>query len=193
MKCGATLILAAALLCGIAAPAALAQDGHSGGSGGQNEVAPMGQHAPAQTGQQEFYQPGSETTSSIDLQPIIPRETFERLGGMEPNESAGRSASVPVSELVNKNLVNRRGEQLGTVDRVVKQGGRTFAILGNGEELGLGDHVVAIPLDRIAENLRNNDLLMRGMSREDIQQIPRMDLSDAQTLEPSQRVELRRQ
>jgi hypothetical protein len=107
--------------------------------------------------------------------------------GEEPVE-AGQPTSVAASEIIGRNVVNSADEDLGEVERLVQVNQRLYAVLAEGGFLGLGEREVALPLD--AMSIRGDELLLRGMTDEDIEALPEFDMSTAEDYAADEQVEI---
>lgn len=73
----------------------------------------------------------------------------------EASASAGKAdkgmARMTAAELGGKAVVNRNGEEIGEVERVVRRNedGRHFAVISVGGFLGIGDRQVLVPLEEL--------------------------------------------
>lgn len=132
---------------------------------------------------------GREQTASIDRR-SVPEEARRMLQGDGREEAEGRTWRILVSEIVGRDVVNRRGEELGTVDRVIRSNDRLYVVLEHGGFLGLGEDEVAVPLDRISSVQGDDQLLMRGMSEEDIEAMPNISSETGTELRANMRVEI---
>jgi hypothetical protein len=122
----------------------------------------------------------------------LPETTIKRLGQFDPNQPAGEMASIQVSQIVDKDIVNRQGEEIGSVERVVTRNDRHYVVLSQGGVLGLGDREVALPLDRLSTSAENQDqLILLGMTEDDLAELPEFDMNAAQEVQPNQSVEIR--
>jgi hypothetical protein len=100
-------------------------------------------------------------------------------------------SAIQVGDIVNRDVINRRGEELGSIERVVTRNNRHYVVLSHGGFLGLGEREVALPLDRLSLAPQGRDeLIMRGMSEEDLEELPRFDMNSAQELRQNQSVEI---
>jgi sporulation protein YlmC with PRC-barrel domain len=82
-------------------------------------------------------------------------------------------ADVRVSDLVGLDVLSASGEDVGEIDRLVAGGGQLMAIVGVGGFLGLGEHSVAIPLDRF--EMVGDDLLLNTVTEEELESLPEYD------------------
>lgn len=89
---------------------------------------------------------------------------------------AGRA--IVASELMDMNLYNARGDELGDVERVVVgTRGDHHIVIGAGGFLGIGERDVAIPLDRVA--VRGDRLVIRGVTEDQIRTMPAFERNAA--------------
>ncbi|UIJ73357.1 PRC-barrel domain-containing protein [Aurantimonas sp. HBX-1] len=107
--------------------------------------------------------------------------------GDEPIE-AGEPTTVVASEIIGRNVVNAADEDLGEVERLVFVDQRIYAVLAEGGFLGLGEREVALPLD--AMSIRGDELLLRGMTEEDIEALPEFDTTNAPAYAADEEVEI---
>ena len=83
-------------------------------------------------------------------------------------------AESRVSDLVGMNVLSTNGNDVGEIDRLIRTaGGELAAVVGVGGFLGLGEHDVAIPLDRFA--MANDGLMLEGLTEEELQTMPEWD------------------
>ena len=82
-------------------------------------------------------------------------------------------AESRVSDLVGMNVLSTADNDVGEVDRLIRVGGELMAIVGVGGFLGLGEHDVAIPLDRFA--MGEDGLILEGVSEEELEAMPEWD------------------
>ncbi|ASY63521.1 hypothetical protein SJ05684_c20800 [Sinorhizobium sojae CCBAU 05684] len=132
---------------------------------------------------------GREQTASIERRQMTD-EARRMLRGDDREQAEGRTWRILVSDLVGRDVVNRRGEELGRVDRVIRSNDRLYVVLEHGGFLGLGEDEVAVPLDRISSVRGDDQLLMRGMSEEDIEAMPNISSETGTELRTNMQVEI---
>ena len=89
-------------------------------------------------------------------------------------------------------VVNRQGEEIGRIERVVTRNDRQYAVLASGGILGLGEQEVALPLDRLSMSAENKDrFVLLGMTEDDLAELPDFDMNSVRQVEPNQSVEIR--
>ncbi len=91
--------------------------------------------------------------------------------------AAGETAAtqVKVDRLTNMSVYNERGQNLGDVDQVIadKSGHKTYVVLAHGGFLGLFEDEVALPTGRLT--LRNDRLVVSGMTEKDVENMQDWD------------------
>lgn len=128
--------------------------------------------------------PPPDATS--EQQQAVDTDRANRLLSPDQRMEAGRPLEYEAADLSGRELRNARGEELGTVDRVVVSGDRQYLVLTEGGFLGFGEREVAIPLDSVS--VIEGRLVMRGMSQEDIEAMPEFDSAGAQPVGQDERV-----
>lgn len=129
----------------------------------------------------------AQQTASVEGE----NERYERL---RMDENLASTTTQPrgylVSSIVGRDVENGRGEELGSIERVILSGERAYAVLAHGGFLGLGEREVALPLDSMILRDGEEEIIMRGMTEEDIEAMPRFDASAGEELADDQEVEL---
>ena len=104
-------------------------------------------------------------------------------------EMAGEASPVNISDIEGMDVVNARDEDLGTVGRVVKNGNDTYVIIEHGGWFfGLNDKEVAFPVDDVV--ISDDQLLLRGLSEEQIAAMPDYDYESEVELASEEQVEM---
>jgi hypothetical protein len=85
----------------------------------------------------------------------------------------GAFAQIPVAVIVGMNVRDGAGESLGDVEQLVSFDGEPNAILGIGGFLGLGQHEVAVPLNRF--ELTEDGLVLPDATREELEAMQEWD------------------
>lgn len=85
-----------------------------------------------------------------------------------------------VEELMGTGVVNDAGENIGEIDNFGLSGDTLVAIIGVGGFLGMGEHQVAVPIDQLSFN--GDQLVLSGVTREDLEAMPEYDEQEAPTL-----------
>jgi sporulation protein YlmC with PRC-barrel domain len=83
----------------------------------------------------------------------------------------GAARQFSVNQLEDMKVYNTSGNQLGEVEDVlVGPNSQTFLVVAYGGFLGLGEHRVAMPLDRF--QLQNDRLVGAGMTEDQLKALP---------------------
>ena len=117
-----------------------------------------------------------------------PREAF----AADPSDVAydgSPTSRIRVADLDGFGVINGRGEDLGEVERVVRNGQDTYVIVEHGGWFfGLNDKEVAFPVENIL--VRGEQVVLRGMTEEQIAQMPDYDYANEVNLGGSDEVEV---
>ncbi len=158
--------------------------GATGGTpGAAPDTAPGAAGAQGQT--DAVNQPGSTATGQT---PQIVEDLDVTLGQSGEPMEPGQMQPYNVADLVGQTVVNGQGQELGTVERVVDRNGRDYVVLARGGLLGFGEREVGLPLDSIS--VVDGRLLMRGLSEQDLQEMPEFTSQGAREYGQSDRVEI---
>ena len=95
-------------------------------------------------------------------------------------------ADRDVQELIGMDVLSTNGEDVGEVDRFARIGDQLVAIVGIGGFLGMGEHNVALQLDRMM--MQNDALVVQGYTEEQLKALPEFDESQARYLESGTRL-----
>ena len=99
------------------------------------------------------------------------------------------SSRVRVADLDGYGVINGRGEDLGEVGRVVRNGQNAYLIVEHGGWFfGLNDKEVAFPLENVM--VRGEQVVLRGMTEEQIEQMPDYDYANEVNLEADEEVDV---
>jgi sporulation protein YlmC with PRC-barrel domain len=90
-------------------------------------------------------------------------------GSVQPAANP-QTRNIRVSELDDMDVYNRKGEELGEIERVVMStaDNKRYLIVAHGGFLGLGEDRVAFPVERFAIGA-NNRLILQGVTEQDIE------------------------
>jgi sporulation protein YlmC with PRC-barrel domain len=94
--------------------------------------------------------------------------------------TAGRAntRAMAASQLVDMDVYNLRGEQLGDVKRVMMgSGNQLYIIIGHGGFLGLGEKEILLPMERV--QLRDDRLVVQGIDDDSIRRMPAFNAGTA--------------
>jgi len=127
--------------------------------------------------------------SDSDVEQLDPQEAFAR--GGDTTLDGGSDSEFTVGDLNGMDVNNARGEQLGEIDRIVRNGNDTYLVLAHGGWFfGLNDKEVALPIRDIT--IRGDEVVLRGLSEEQIDSMPDYDYDNDIALEVDDEVTLRR-
>ena len=129
-----------------------------------------------------------EAMAVTDVEQRDPSDAFLA----DPSDAAydgSPSAAITVRELDGMDVINGRGEELGNVERVVRNGADTYVIVEHGGWFfGLNDKEVAFPVANVM--VRGGEMVLRGMTEEQIQAMPDYDYANEVDLGTDESVEL---
>ena len=92
----------------------------------------------------------------------------------------GAFAETRVSELVGMNVLSTTGEDVGEIDNLIRNGQEILAIVGVGGFLGLGEHSVAIPLDRFS--IADEQMILDELTETELEAMPEWDASQGEVV-----------
>ena len=100
----------------------------------------------------------------------------------ESPATAGSSGNiVRGSKIVGAKLFNTKGEQMGTIDDVLvnpKTGKVSYAVLGAGGFLGLGDKKTIVPRSIVQQDQQNPEAFVTTTEKQRLQQAPNFQGED---------------
>ncbi|WP_417308179.1 PRC-barrel domain-containing protein [Devosia sp.] len=105
----------------------------------------------------------------------------------DPEAEVNRQA-YSAETLMDVEVVGADGDEIGEIEDIVMRGGQTYVIVGNGGFFGIGEKEVALPLSDMV--LRGDQLVMRAITEDDVEQMEDVDVSDFQTVEGNQTVDV---
>ena len=123
------------------------------------------------------------------------QQTGQGQAGMQQQAGQkGQMIQKRVSELTGKQVVNRQGEQVGDIDKIVRQGqgGQPQAVISVGGFLGMGDKEVAVPLDRLSMQEDKIVLPQEMASKSALERQPEWRKDQYQEIADSEQVQIER-
>ncbi|HEY8565895.1 MAG TPA: PRC-barrel domain-containing protein [Beijerinckiaceae bacterium] len=103
--------------------------------------------------------------------PVVANTAVPNPHGSGPATAQVERRSVPTDQLANLEVVNAKGDRIGTVKRLVRvQDGATQVIVGHGGFLGLGEKEIAVPAERLA--LHGGKLMLPDANDEALRALP---------------------
>ncbi|HEV7291257.1 MAG TPA: PRC-barrel domain-containing protein [Devosia sp.] len=100
---------------------------------------------------------------------------------------AGQPMQYNASDLAGRNLTTANGQALGSVDRVVDQGGTYYVVVTDGSAFGMQGEA-GLPLENIS--VQNGELVFRGLTEQQLGTVTEFDPAGAQPLGATDRVEI---
>jgi hypothetical protein len=172
-----------------------AAQGQQQAAQGQQRAAQGEQQAAAATQQQgEQSQAGQAAEgqqSEGALARMSPEETSQLLGVTEGTEiGQGELVQVTADDLVGREVVTLRGEEVGDLDGFAQAGGQLYAIVAHGGFLGIGQDQIAVPAERIA--VQGDQVLLLGLTEEQLQEMPSYDFNSDQEMAGTEVLEIGR-
>ena len=136
-------------------------------------------------------QPLTSDTEEVTAQRADQRDPREAFAA-DPSDVAydgSPTSAITVSDLDGMEVINGRGENLGEVERVVRNGPDAYLIMEHGGWFfGLNDKEVAFPLDNVM--VRGEQVVLRGMTEEQIEQMPDYDFNNETNLGASDQIDV---
>ena len=79
-----------------------------------------------------------------------------------------------VSKLMGDEVKNDKGEDIGKIDDfiITRDDKQMFAVLEVGGFLGMGGHLIAVPLDSLELKGANGEIVLKGASKEKLKEVP---------------------
>lgn len=98
------------------------------------------------------------------------------------------AADMQISSLIGSNVVSQEGNDVGEIDNFVEANGEVMAVIGIGGFLGLGEHDVAIALDRLTVNESNAEgepieFMVSGHTEDELKEMQEFDAASATTID----------
>jgi hypothetical protein len=82
-------------------------------------------------------------------------------------------AGLNVIDVIGMDVRSERGEDVGEIDNIGRRGDVVVAIVGVGGFLGLGEHMVALPIDRL--QVRGDEIILPTISEQELKAMPEYD------------------
>lgn len=83
------------------------------------------------------------------------------------------AVGLQASKLIGMDVRNSQGEKIGTIDDLlILPRARAFAILQVGGFLGIGGHLVAVPLDSLTITAGGSRASLRGATKDALRKLP---------------------
>ena len=139
---------------------------------------------------------GSVAAISLAASPAIAQDTATQPSEQQQTGASERSydsvygdnfaglGDRTIDELVGTELVNDAGESIGEIDNFGLAGDQIVAIVGIGGFLGMGEHMVAMPIERLSYD--GEQLVISDVTREELEALPEYDESQTQAFASDQ-------
>lgn len=108
-------------------------------------------------------------------------------GATTETEMVDGFSGMTVADVVGQRVVEANGEDVGTVNHVIENGGETEVVIGMGGFLGIGRHDVAVPLEQLTQGA-DGTLQLSGTTQEELKLMPEVDLNAVTTLSDDQSI-----
>ena len=147
-------------------------------SGDPKVMVSMVDQAPAGSNAQKQSLAGSEQrdpSKELSLRSQIPDSATEE--------------SVKVNALADMDVVNAKGKELGSVDRVVKNGSETFVIVQHGGWfLGLNGKEIALPIEDTF--IKQEQVVLKGLTQQQIEKLPEYSYENEVSLKENEAIDV---
>lgn len=152
------LAISACVLPFVVAPAAFAQTSQPGTPPSTTAPAPGGAPTPAAPGAAPGMPGAAPGTRAAPARTAPPTQTI--------------SGTSVKKQFMGKSVYNEKNVKIGDIDDVVlgTDGKVSTLVVGAGGFLGMGEHDVAIPFDKIKES--NNKLVLEGYTKDQLKAMP---------------------
>ncbi len=136
-------------------------------------------------------QAAADGDRTASIQPDgMTEQAYDALRG--DGQMDGTASAIPVGDLVGRGVTNTMGQELGQVERVVTNGNRAYLVVSGGGTIDMGDREIALPIDRIILVGDDEQLILQGLSEEDLQAMPRWNTDSGQELGAADQVNILR-
>ncbi|HBZ44321.1 MAG TPA: hypothetical protein DEO85_09770 [Maritimibacter sp.] len=110
----------------------------------------------------------------------------EGSASIDPDMAA--AADMQISALIGLNVVSQTGNDVGEIDNFVQANGEIMAVIGIGGFLGLGEHDIAIGIDRLTVNQSNEEgepteFMISGYSEAQLEEMEEFDPETATVID----------
>ena len=106
------------------------------------------------------------------------------------SSGAATGAVITVGKLVGQEVLGANGEEIGSIERVIRMDGRTYAVVEHGGFLGLGDTDIPLPLTEL--RMDGDRLIATTMTEERAEQMQANDIERGEALPRGEAVRLGR-
>lgn len=111
-----------------------------------------------------------QSTTSDDLNRMSP-------AAGNPADMKALASGQRASKLIGEDVVNESNEKVGSIDDLIlTQDNQVQAIVSVGGFLGMGERLVAVPMDQL--QMRNDQFIMRDATKQSLQRRPEFKYQD---------------
>ena len=130
--------------------------------------------------QANVFEADPEAVAQLETDGYIVSSDMEETEELRTQRIAGYDAyaEMTVDDLVGTEVVAADGEEVGEIDNVALIGERLVAIVGVGGFLGIGEHDVALPLERLM--MEGESMVADGLTAERFENFPAYDEASAE-------------
>lgn len=141
----------------------------------------------------------TKVSTASDQQATAERNDDQRLSAADTNrllsEQSGtdldaQQTEIRAGDLVGEDVRTMRDEDVGKVSEIVSSGDSIFVVIEHGGFLGIGEHQIAVPLDRIA--VRGDEVILLGMTEEQLEQLADYDFNADETFSANDQIKVER-
>ncbi|MGR3453315.1 PRC-barrel domain-containing protein [Pseudooceanicola sp.] len=98
---------------------------------------------------------------------------------------------ILVGDLLDMDVIGANGEDLGEPEAVIERAGRMMIVIEEGGFLGLGQNAVAIPMERVAFNIEEEELQLQQLTEDEIEDASDFEYDASEELGMNDQVRLR--
>lgn len=124
----------------------------------------------------------AKNDTAMETEPVAPLAGNDTMAGETAAPGAfdfGKQyadiAEMPVDEIIGTRVYSEAGEDVGEIDDVGILDAEPVVVVGIGGFLGLGEHDVALNLDRMEYDAERQALVVSGYSEDELKQLPELD------------------
>ncbi len=168
-------------------------------SSGQQQASNQEPASQQQTGNQTRANQQQAAANSADdqptgstTQPALAEEDRRRIGVLNTEPKQGKAARVAVSEVLNKPVVNAKGEQLGKVAGAMRNENQDFVVIDHGGALQMQGSTLVVPAQRLSLDSQGR-VVIGGLTEREFQSLSRYASAEGQPLMTSQSISLSQQ
>ncbi len=107
----------------------------------------------------------------------------KNMSGMNEVEFGEANLKYKVDEdaakMIGQDVVNKEGDEIGTIDNILitDTDNVEYAIISVGGFLGIGDKLVAVPKTNLQFNKKEENVMLKNITKEQLESAPEFDYS----------------